>query len=223
MDFSYPTVLIVPLGLGLLGFIEPCTVGGHLIFLRGVTTRPLPARLGASLAFALSRTMVMGLFGAVIALIGQHLIVAQTVFWAIFGLIYVLIGLVYAFGRAGALEHRIDVAPRAWRATANPWLLGVAFGLNIPACAAPILFGLVGLAAGSGAASLGFATMAVFGAALSLPLAVLAASPLGPSLAHRFAGGGAASRWIFAAVFLLLGVWSLWFGLFVDPADWASI
>ena len=106
---------------------------------------------------------------------------------------------------------------------ANPLVLGVAFGLNIPACAAPILFGLIGLAASNGAVSLGFATMAVFALALSFPLALLAVSPVASSLAAKHTSGGAVTRWIFAVVFLAIGFWSLWFGFFVDPADWTSI
>jgi len=31
-----------------------------------------------------------------------------------------------------------------------------------------------------------------------------------------------ARRWIFSAVFIPLGIWSIWFGLFVDPADWSG-
>lgn len=223
MDFSYPTVLIVPLGLGLLGFIEPCTVGGHLIFLRAMMERSPQARMVATLTFTLVRMLMMGSFGALVALLGQQLIKVQTAFWLIFGLLYFLIGLAYAIGRASVFKRRVDVAPSSWKVTANPLVLGLAFGLNIPACAAPILFGLFGFAASSGAATLGFATMAVFGLALSLPLALLAASPVAPSLATRLISGRPAARWVFAVVFLALGLWSIWFGLFVDPADWATI
>jgi len=29
-------------------------------------------------------------------------------------------------------------------------------------------------------------------------------------------------RWILGALFVLLGIWSIWFGLYVDPADWSG-
>ncbi len=74
MEFSYPTVLVVPLGLGLLGFVEPCTVGGHLVFLRAMAERPRSARLVSMLAFTLVRTLVMGSFGALVVLVGRLLI-----------------------------------------------------------------------------------------------------------------------------------------------------
>ena len=70
---------------------------------------------------------------------------------------------------------------------------------------------------------LGFVTMAVFGLGLSLPLAMLAVSPAASSLATRLMSGRPAMRWVFAIVFLALGAWSIWFGLFVDPADWSTL
>lgn len=175
------------------------------------------------MTFTLVRTLIMGSFGALATLLGHHLIKTQTGLWLVFGSLYVLIGVAYAVGRADVFKRRIDVAPTAWKVTANPLVLGVAFGLNIPACAAPILFGLIGLAASSGAVTLGFATMAVFGLALSLPLALFAASPAASSLAARLLSGRPAMRRVFAIVFLALGAWSIWFDLFVDPADWSTI
>jgi cytochrome c-type biogenesis protein len=34
MEFTTAALLIVPLGLGLLGFIEPCSIGATLIFVK---------------------------------------------------------------------------------------------------------------------------------------------------------------------------------------------
>jgi cytochrome c-type biogenesis protein len=223
MEFSFPTVLVVPLALGLLGFIEPCTVGGHLVFLRAVTEGSRLSRLTATLTFALSRTFVMGAFGAVVGLLGERLIDVQTGLWLVFGVVYVVIGVAFGAGQGGYFKRRMDAGPSAWKMGSNPVLLGIAFGLSIPACAAPILFGLIGLVAGSGAVMLGFATMAVFALALSLPLAALAVSPFAMSLAGRLAGDGRITRWVVAIIFIVLGLWSLWFGLFVDPENWASL
>ncbi len=222
MDLSFPTLLIVPLGLGLLGFVEPCTVGGHLIFLRTLTERSVPEKVVATLTFALIRMAMMGSFGALATLLGQHMVKAQTMLWLVFGSLYVVIGLAYALGQAKVFKRRIDIAPASWKATGNPLVLGVAFGLNVPACAAPVLFALIGLAAGSGAVALGFATMAIFGLALSLPLALFVVSPKALSLAIGFMTARSAMRWMFVIVFLALGAWSIWFGLFVDPADWSE-
>lgn len=223
MEFSFPSLLIIPFALGLLGFVEPCTVGGHLIFIRAIADRPLLPRAFSTLIFASVRTLIMGLFGATIALIGPRLIDFQTGLWVAFGSIYLLIGLAYAFGRTGMLKHGFSIAPAGWSGAANPVVLGVAFGLNIPACAAPILFGLIGMAANSGAVSLGFATMAVFGLALSVPLVLLVSLPIASAVATRLTTGFTNTRWVFSVVFIILGLWSIWFGFFVNPEDWSSV
>jgi cytochrome c-type biogenesis protein len=65
--------------------------------------------------------------------------------------------------------------------------------------------------------------MAVFGLALSPPLLLLTASPAACSLTAVLPSGRRSKRWVFAIVFLALGAWSIWFGLFVDPADWSTL
>lgn len=222
MELTFNTFILLPIGLGLLGFIEPCTIGSHLLFLGTQNRRSPSEKIKAVLIFVAMRSGTAGMFGALIGFAGQFLIGAQTGIWLIFGLIYLVIGLAYLIGRAGLIKWRIDLAPSAWKHTENPLVLGAAFGLNIPACAAPILFGLLGLAATTGTVMAGFAMMFLFGLFLSLPLVVFAAVPglavwldtLGQKLKRM--------NWIIGVVFVLLGAWSIWFGLYVDPADWTG-
>ena len=118
--------------------------------------------------------------------------------------------------------RKIDLAPGAWKRIRNPTFLGLVFGFNIPACAAPVLFGLLALAATTGIALTGFLMMFVFGLALSAPLVAVSISPkladrlnrIGQWMKHRF--------WLTGLVFVLLGAWSIWFGLYVDPANWSG-
>lgn len=222
MEFTFQTFVLLPIGLGLLGFIEPCTVGSHLLFLETQNSRSRSQQINAVLIFVASRSVVAGSFGALISLVGQLLIGGQTGIWLIFGLIYIVIGFAFFTGKSGLIKRRIELAPSAWKRAQNPFILGVAFGLNIPACAAPILFGLLGLAATTGTVVAGFAMMFLFGFFLSSPLIVFAAIPrlvlwldrLGRKLKQR--------HWLIGIVFILLGAWSVWFGLYVDPANWAG-
>jgi len=78
-------------------------------------------------------------------------------------------------GFGGRLRHRIQLSLDAWRTASNPRLQGAALGLNIPSCAAPILFALIGVATTAGSALTGFALMAAFALTLSLPLLPLSA------------------------------------------------
>ncbi len=216
------TLLILPVLLGLLGFVEPCTVGAHVLFLQSLPERA--GRWRAILAFVLVRALAMGLIGVGFAAVGRALVGAQTALWATFGALYLLIGLGYLTGWHRAFTRRIRLAPEGWRTARNPVVLGLAFGLNIPACAAPLIFGL--FAAGAGTATLwaGFVMLALFGLALSLPL--VAIDLLGRrdfALLGRLKLPRPAMRRTLGAVFLLLGLWSLWFGFFVDPADWSVI
>ncbi|MEQ9639603.1 MAG: cytochrome c biogenesis protein CcdA [Alphaproteobacteria bacterium] len=216
MELAYPTLLTVPFFLGLLGFVEPCTIGVHLLFLRRIVGNSLAQRVAAISIFIGTRTLVMGVIGAVAALMGQQLLTFQSGLWLLFGALYLIIGIAYAVDRIGMLRQRLDVVPASWRLADNPALMGLAFGFSIPACAAPILVALFGLAAGSGAPFLGFTAMAVFGLGLSVPLIALAMFGV-PSWLKL---SRSTVRWLLAAVFVGVGLWSIWFGLYVDAAAW---
>ena len=222
MELSLFSLVLLPAGLGLLGFVEPCTIGGHLVFLETQKARPAAEKWRAFGIFVVVRALVAGVFGALAAFLGQKLIAAQTGLWLVFGTLYLGVGLAFLTGHAGALKHRLQLAPAAWKRATSPWVLGAAFGLNIPACAAPILFALLGIAASTGAVALGFAQMALFGLFLSAPLALFVIVPrLTGGLAHV---GGLFRKTgrVIGVVFILLGLWSIWFGLNVNPADWAG-
>src|SRR5258708_29088267 len=83
-------------------------------------------------------------------------------------------------------------AERVERAAA----LGVVFGLNVPACAAPLLAALMAASLGVGSAARGFFSMAVFGLALSLPLVAAVAWSRGRGWLHPPAAAAARrARW----------------------------
>jgi len=222
LDITFYTLITLPVVLGLIGFIEPCTIGGHLLFLDTQKNRTRSEKVRAVVVFIVVRSLVAGSFGALIAFLGKHLISAQTGIWLIFGLIYLTIGLAFLTGRTRLIKKQINLAPAAWKQVGSPVVLGLAFGLNVPACAAPILFGLLGLAATTGTVLAGFVMMSVFGLFLSLPLALFAVIP---KLANKLDGLAKwllQARWIIGGFFVVLGLWSIWFGLFVDPANWVG-
>lgn len=222
MEFTALELVLLPVGLGLLGFIEPCTIGGHLLFLDTQNERRRREKIHALLTFVAARSLVTGLFGALVAFLGPNLIEAQTGAWLLFGLVYVAVGLTLLLGGSGIIKHKIDLAPASWKRARNPFILGLAFGLNIPACAAPILFGLLGLAATAGTLATGFAMMFLFGLSLSSPLAVFAAVPRFAVWLETLGARLKRHGWFVGAIFILLGAWSIWFGIYVDPANWAG-
>ena len=116
--------------------------------------------------------------------------------------------------------HAIGPGLRWLRGRRGAAALGLLFGLNIPACAAPLILAMLGLAAasGTGAAELGagFVSLGLFGLALSLPLVLAVVfAPVRVLLNRLAALSRRIPRWT-GALFILLGLWSIWFGLFVS-------
>jgi len=220
MELSLYTFFSLPVALGLLGFIEPCTIGGHLLFLNTKKDRSSREKIIAVTLFIVVRSLVVGMFGASIALLGQQLIGMQTQIWLIFGSLYLSIAISFLLNETDLIKQQLDLAPAAWKRAQNPVTLGLAFGLNIPACAAPILFALLGLAATTATVLVGFGMMLLFGLFLSLPLALFAVIPQLAIKLDRLANWLKQTAWLIGVVFVIFGVWSIWFGLYVDPANW---
>lgn len=208
--------LLLPLGLGLLGFIEPCSVGSSLLFLQMVEGRPAATKITQAVVFTLTRALVVGLLGVAAALAGTAFLGFQHAAWIGLGALYVVLGLAYLTGHAGRFMRTIGPNLGCLTATRGAVGLAILFGLNIPACAAPLLAVVLGSAAVGGAAQAlqGFVTLALFGLALSLPLTLaLLWTPARRALDRV----GALSNRVPVAIGLLLtmlGAWSIYLGLF---------
>ena len=213
------TLLVLPLGLGLFGFVEPCSLGGTLLFVKYLEGRGRGAMLGETFLFMLARGAFIGALGVAAALVGSAFIGLQKAAWVVFGLAYAGLGAVMLAGHAERVM--LALGPRLARFAGHKGSagLGVLFGLNIPACAAPLLAALLGTAA-AGAASggtlaAGFVSLGVFGLALSLPLLVAVLFERARAWLERLARWGSAyPRWA-GMVLVLLGAWSIRFGLVV--------
>lgn len=222
MEMGLASLVLLPLGFGLFGFVEPCAIGAHLIFLARQAERSRNDRIAALVAFVGARTLVMGTFGALVGLLGQLLIGFQTGFWLLFGLLYCAIGAAFFLDRSSWLARGLVLPSLTWKNARGAWLTGAAFGLNIPACAAPILFGLLGLTVSGGSALAGFTMMAIFALGLSAPLVAMTILPRFARIVALSADWLRARRRLAGALFVVLGIWSIYFGLFVDPSDWSG-
>ncbi len=212
--------VLVPVGLGLYGFIEPCSVGATLVFVKAMEDRPAATKFAQVSIFALTRAAFIGLLGALAVLIGAGFLGLQRAAWIVLGLLYAGIGALYLADRAGLVMATLG--PRLSRISdrGGSAALGVLFGLNIPACAAPLLFALLGTAAAQGASGAalaeGFVSLGLFGLALSLPLVAAVLFPSAHRFFDRLAGlSRRLPRWT-GLLMLALGAWSIWFGLFVS-------
>ena len=160
----------------------------------------------------------MGVVGLIIAFIGQLFVDAQKAFWILFGGVYLALGFAYLLGKANVIMKRItpNLTPELQKR--NAIVLGIVFGLNIPACAAPLILAVAAAASSTDTVTSGFITMALFGLALSAPLLLLIAIPsLNERLLQLLQSGSRRLRIGIGTVLIIVGLWSVWFGIFVDP------
>lgn len=210
-------ILLLPIGLGLLGFIEPCTMGSNLLLIKHLERRPYRDRLTQMLVFAASRALFMGLLGVAAALIGARFFGLQRVLWIGLGAVYLGFGLLYLTGRQGLLMVRLGPLLSGATGTRGSAALGLLFGLNVPACAVPLVVVLLGLSASQAAAGeapvRGFVSLLLFGLALSLPLLLAVLWPPARRALDTVAGLAVRlPRWT-GVVLAGLGLWSIGFGL----------
>lgn len=219
-EFGLFQLVVLPAALGLLGFVEPCSIGSTLLFVKYLEDKGAAAKVLETALFAAARAVFIGLLGVAAVAIGSGFVSFQKAAWIVLGALYALLGLMLLAGRASALMVAIgpEIAKLSgWRGSAG---LGLLFGLNIPACAAPLLAALLGAAAATGASgatyAAGFTSLAVFGLALSAPLVAAVffawARRLLDSLAHQ---AGRFPLWT-GVLLIALGAWSIRFGLYVD-------
>jgi cytochrome c-type biogenesis protein len=205
-------VLVLPLGLGLLGFVEPCSIGSTLLVVKYLEGKDAATRLVQVGLFAGARALLTGALGVLAVLTGGAFAGVQRGGWILLGALYVALGLLHASGRGARLTGAL--APRLARGleARGPAALGALFGLNVPACAAPLLAALLAGAAAGAAAGLtlgaGFVALGLFGLALSLPLVAAVLLPSARRALDRLAAlGGRLPVWT-GALLVALGLWS---------------
>ena len=145
------STVLLPIGLGLLGFLEPCSLGANLLFLNLLSKAEAGRRVRGVLEFTATRVLFLGILGAIGALAAQPLARAQAGYSLILGGLYIGLGLASLAGAwKWALPAAIDPGQllARWAGRAAP--LGVIFGLTAPACAAPLYLALAGQASPGG-------------------------------------------------------------------------
>lgn len=206
-------LILLPLGLGLLGFIEPCTVGSSLLFVKYLEGKETAAKVLETGVFAVTRAVFIGALGAAAALVGAAFLDVQRWFWIALGAAYIALGLVYLAGRHGRLMRVLGPTLGQGSTTRGAATLGVVFGLNIPACAAPLLAAVFAASLGTASVAQGFWVMALFGVALSLPLVLAVLWGRARGWLERLAGLSSRMPFWTGVVFVVLGLWSIYFGV----------
>jgi len=220
MDSGLFALVVLPIGLGLLGFVEPCSIGSSLVLIKYLERKSPATKLAEVAVFTATRAVFIGALGALAVVLGTTIVGFQRVAWILLGVIYVALGALYLTGKAGVLM--VSVGPSlgrisGLRGSAGP---GALFGLNIPACAAPLIFALLGMAATGGIAGRtfvsGFVSLGLFSLALSLPLVAAVLFAPARQLLDRMAGLFTRLPFWTGVLLIVFGLWSIGFGLFVE-------
>lgn len=212
------TTVLLPLGLGLLGFIEPCTVGSGLLFLHYLEGRPKADQIAQTVVFTIVRALGMGFLGVAAVAAGAAFVDYQKAAWAIMGMVYLVLGFAYVSGSIDRWKRSLGLGLGALRGRQSGAILGAIFAFNIPACAGPLLIALLGTAAVTHARDFGrgFVMLAVFGLALSLPLALAVLSARGRALLERIGRLSGTAPRVIGTIFIVLGLWSIRFALVAE-------
>lgn len=214
-------LFVIPVALGLLGFLEPCSIGASLLFLKSVEGNPPAVKVMQAATFTLTRAIFIGALGGLAALIGTAFLHFQRGGYLLLGTVYLALGLIYLSGQAGRLTGAVGPSLSRLSTVRGSAALALVFGLNVPACSLPLLAAVLGSAAVAGAAKVaqGFFVLALFGFALSLPL--LVALAFGPTqrMLERLAGYSRRVPVVIGLLFIAIGAWSIYFGV---SAPWAA-
>jgi len=217
--------LLVPAFLGLLGFFEPCSLGASLLALRHLDGKGRAQMISELVVFVATRTAALGLLGAAAALIGQAFTGFQQGMWVVLGALYVLLGVLLLAGRTDLAARLVPLSGPRWQGRRGAAMLGLALGLGMPACAAPLLFALFGLAASQGASgwemAYGAVSLAAFGFFLSAPLLLAALWPPLRRLMERAVSWAAGASKAAGGVLVAVGLWSIAMGFLVNLENWA--
>ena len=210
----------LPLIFGLIGFVEPCSIGSTLLVIKQIEGQSARAKIAQTVMFAATRAVFIGLLGMLAAVLGAAFLGLQKAAWLILGLVYFGLGVLYLCGRAGVLMRSFGPGLARLRTVRGSVALGVLFGLNIPACAAPLILAQLGSAAVAGTTGTslisGFVSLGLFGFALSLPLVLAVFFARARKMLDALAAlSGRIPRWT-GMLLVVLGAWSVWFGLFVS-------
>jgi cytochrome c-type biogenesis protein len=208
MDVLYSSIFL-PFLFGLIGFVEPCSMGINVMFFSSIQKTDKRKRLLEIGAFTLTRALVLASLGLSVALIGNQLYLFQSGFFKVMGILYVAVGLLMVFSRSllGKLRNiplarwfGIDVKEGSVKR------MGLVAGLTIPACAIPLITVLLGQSLISGNAALGFLSLFIFGVALSVPLALACYISKGEALLRWLVDKASRLRVIGGIVLVAIGI-----------------
>ena len=190
-------LLIIPILFGLIGFIEPCSLGINIIFLNRVNQFTRAKRIYETVIF----TFVRGFFLA----IGSRFITIQFSLFIVLGAIYILLGILSIVNMYHPI-FKTDINLGKFVKNKGAVALGVIFGLIIPACAIAFVIALIGKALVAGNLFQGFISLFVFGITLSSPLIVISYFKKSNEIVQKIAAKAKSVPWLAGVILIIVGI-----------------
>jgi cytochrome c-type biogenesis protein len=99
--FDATRLILLPIGLGLFGFVEPCSIGSTLIVVKQLEGKSAADKLAQVVVFAGTRAAFIGLLGVLAVLLGTAFLGFQRTAWIALGVLYATLGVLYLTDRIG--------------------------------------------------------------------------------------------------------------------------
>jgi cytochrome c-type biogenesis protein len=195
----------MPVFFGLIGFIEPCSLGINIIFLNRVKGYSRAKRISETFVFSLVRGFFLAIVGMSAALIGSKIITLQsTLFWVLGG-VYIFLG-VLAIINMYIPIFKYELNLSKYLRNVEGIALGFIFGLIIPACAISFVLALIGKSILLGNLVEGFISLFLFGIALSAPLVIISLFNRSNEIIAKIAEKARHIPWLAGMVLIAVGL-----------------
>jgi cytochrome c-type biogenesis protein len=218
---SFYSTIILPFFFGLIGFIEPCSMGINIMFLSSIDRTSSTKRIKEVAVFMLVRALILALLGLSISLVGGKLFSFERGFFTLLALIYISVGLLMIFSKSRLeklrnvhIAHCLGLDLKAGSLNR----LGLIAGLTIPACAIPLITVLLGQSLLLGDKITGFIALFVFGLALTAPLGAFSFFKSGTIWLSWIAERAKKFRVVGGVILVLIGVATFYSGSYWSQA-----
>lgn len=201
-------LVLIPLLFGLVGFLEPCSLGINMIFLNRINGFERVKRISETLIFTFVRGTFLALFGLSAAFIGSKMTRIQSSFFLILGGVYIFFGAVAIINKYRPI-FKFEVNLSQYLQNKENLALGVVFGLIIPACAISLIFALIGKSILLGNLLESFVSLFVFGVALSSPLIVISCFDKSNEIITKILEKAKKLPWLAGAALIIVGFLTL--------------
>lgn len=198
-------LFLIPILFGLVGFLEPCSLGINLIFLHRIQKFDRVKRISESLVFSFVRGFFLAVVGLGAAFIGSKFITIQSSLFVILGIVYILLGILIIINKYKPI-FTTDINFGRYFQRRGTVALGVIFGLIIPACAIGFVIALIGKALIVGNLLEGFISLFVFGVTLSFPLVIISYFRKSAQAMQIIAHKTRKVPWLAGAILIVVGV-----------------